>query len=70
MWSKTPPLEFSFVKKPCMPDLYVSIKDWVNFCLMVFIVSKVENVVIRIHFDPKFLSGRENWKALEDLLIP
>lgn len=43
-----------------MPDLYVSIKDWVNFCLMVFIVSKVENVVIRIHFDPKFLSGREN----------
>lgn len=43
-----------------MPDLYVSIKDWVNFCLMVFIVSKVENVVIRIHFDPKFFSGREN----------
>ena len=64
MWSKTSPLEFSFAKKPCMPDLHVSIKDWVNFCLMIFIVSKVENVVIRTHFDPKFLFWERKLKGL------
>ena len=64
MWSKASPLEFSFVKKPCMPDLHVSIKDWVNFCLMIFIVSKVENVVIRTHFDPKFLFWERKLKGL------
>ena len=47
-----------------MPDLHVSVKDWVNFCLMVSIVSNVENVVIRIHFDPKFLLWERNFKGL------
>ena len=49
-----------------MPDLHVSIKDWVNFCLMIFIVSKVENVVIRTHFDPKFLFWERKLKVARE----